>query len=836
MAWRWYSLMVLLCGCCGLTRETRAQDRFSLSGEWAFRTDVYNVGKEEGWFRSDWNVRKWDTLQVPGNWNTRLEYSDYTGVAWLRKTFYFPDSLPDGHLKLCFEAVYNDAQVWLNGEKLGEHDFGFTAFAFDVTDRLKCGKENVIVVRVDNSFKLGATWNWGGIRRPVWIECLPGVYPENMQITAVPDLVRRKASVNVRMVMKGEMQGEQLELKISDPQGRPVVYTKVRVKDTVLIPLTINKPQLWHFDRPVLYTASLSLKRKGKEIYRLEDRFGIRKIEVKGYRLLLNGENIRLMGANYVPYDRFHGNVLPSEIYRRDIDRMKSMGVNMARLSHLALPKEILDYLDEKGMLIFEEIPLWNKSPLVNADSLKPQRWLRELINERYNHPCIIGWSAGNEIGRLSDNPGLEGYLKKAFGLIRQLDSNRLAVYVTHTAAKQDNEPILLSDMILFNQYGAHGERAETVHRNYPGKPIFYSEYGTKVNGEDLDSSVDYSRMLEDMRGKEYLIGASVWTFNDYRSNYREGTETTQNRAWGVVDVYGRKKRGYAVLQREYSPLKCFRLQTGKKPGEGQLSLFPRRPDDLPAFRMQGYRVEMSARDEEGRLLATRSFRLPTVSPGEDTLRLRFDLEVRKIAKLEVALVSPVGYRIHELEHYYRKPAVPLISRAESSQSQIRVYFGPTALAKEWKLICEEGDKSWETQPTVDHYIQLEKLEYGKTYRLRLVAINEVGETEATDVLRVATCESELPPVVCHLQLNDRWIEIGYTSEPGDFAYEFEYGLSPDRLTRKMLVTETGACQLPVVEKGKDHYLRIRKRIRYGFAGTWSQVYKINAHSITDFR
>lgn len=829
-------IFYILFFCC-LAVGTKAQERLPLTGDWAFRTDNYNLGIQEGWYRSDWNIQSWDTLQVPGNWNTRLEYAGYTGVAWMRKSFYCPDSLAGQHLKLCFEAVYNDAVVWLNGEKLGGHDFGFTAFSFDVSDRIKRGQENVIALCVDNSFKLGATWNWGGIRRPVWIECLPSVYPEDMQITAIPDLEKQTASVNVKVVVKGDIQGEQLELKICDRQGKIVGVVKAEAADTVILPFKINKPELWSFDHPVLYTVSLVLNRDKKEIYRLTDRFGIRKVEVKGCQLLLNGESVRLVGANYVAYDRFQGNVLPPEIYQRDIDQMKSMGVNMARLSHLALPKDVLDYLDEKGMLIFEEIPLWNKTPLVNADSLKPQRWLNELISQRYNHPCIIGWSAGNEIGRLSDNPGLEKYLKKAFTLIRKQDPNRLAVYVTHTAAKQDNEPVLLSDMILFNQYGAHGERAEIVHRNYPGKPIFYSEYGTKVNGEDLNnSSVDYSRMLNDMRGKDFLMGASVWTFNDYRSNYREGTETTQNRAWGVVDAYGRKKRGYEVLQREYSPLKVFRIEPGKTRGEGQLSLCPRQPLDLPAFRMQGYRVEVSARDSNGMLLADQQFRLPELNPGDDTLKLSFRLKATHIAKLEVALVSPVGYRIHELKHYYQAPAIPAISHMESSQSQIRVYFKPVALAEEWKLICNDGVKQWETEPTINNWIQLDKLEYGKTYHLRLVAINSSGETPADKLVGIATCESELPPVVCHLQLNDRWLQVGYSSEPGDFAYEFEYGLSPGQLSRKLLVTETGACNLPVIESGKDHYLRIRKRIRYGFAGAWSQIYKISAHPINVFR
>lgn len=254
--------------------------------------------------------------------------------------------------------------------------------------------------------------------------------------------------------------------------------------------------------------------------------------------------------------------------------------------------------------------------------------------------------SAGAQATRsaaLSDNPDIEGYLASAFRRIRELDSTRLAVYVTHTAAKQYDEPVLFSDMILFNQYGAHGERADEVHRRYPGKPIFYSEYGTKANSEDPNNTLsDYAAMLSSMRGREHLIGASVWTFNDYRTNYRDsGTAATGNRPWGIVDVYGTPKRGFRELQCQNSPLAEFGL-TLTENGAG-IALTPRGRLDLPAFRMEGYTVRLSALGADGDTLQRAVRTLPVIQPGDKAFSLQLPLPTAGAARISAELVTPTA-------------------------------------------------------------------------------------------------------------------------------------------------------------------------------------------------
>ncbi|RGN36441.1 glycoside hydrolase family 2 protein [Bacteroides oleiciplenus] len=811
-----------------------AQD-ISLNGKWMFKPDYNNIGYSQKWFSPSTDISGWDRMDVPGCWNTRREYSLYTGTAWYQTKFTYNEELKGDDLFLFFEAVYSDAEVWLNGVKLGSHDFGFTSFQFDVTKLIKQGFENTIAVKVSNTFKLGATWNWGGIRRPVSLHRLPSQRIERVFVATEPNLKKRSAEVSVRTELHNVKDGT-VFLKIKDASQKIVATSKQKIASGTkeqLLSCRIDKVNLWGFDSPYLYTAEVSLEKEGKPVHSTSTRFGVRKIEIDGYKLLLNGESVRLNGANYVPDERFTGSTLPEKVFRKDIDLMKECGVNMARLSHLGLPQEVLDYIDEKGMLIFEEIPLWNRNKLIEANHPTPMKWLTELITQRYNHPCIIGWSAGNEIGRFNDNPHITEYLTSAFKHIRELDPTRLAIYVTHTAARQENEPAELSDIIMFNQYGApgfHGERAEIAHRNYPSKPIFYCEYGHKINSDNLNNNTtDFAGLAEGMRGYEYVIGAAIWTFNDYRTNYRDNaTAATQNRPWGVVDVYRNKKRGYSTLQRENSPVK--KLELNITPSnhivEGEITLLPREILDLPAFDLRGYSLMITANDINGNRISKQAIALPEIKVGSHMRSFKFNLKEKEIAKVTVDLVSPVGYAVDSRNQSILKPTAPMISHAEAAQYRIRIHFDRHPSATQWYAKYGIDHPDQQTPPTINDYLEFGNLEFGKEYTVQLVAVNDCGETTAKEVVKIKTLAAELPPIICHLQQHKDEIRVGYLSENWDFIYEFEYGTDPQNLSQSILTTDAGACILPA-EEGSSYYLRIRKRINYGYESQWSKVYKV---------
>lgn len=785
-----------------------AGQNISLNGDWNFKTDPLNQGIREKWYLTQQGFENWDKMEVPGCWDTHIAYNNYTGIAWYQTTFTAPKYNSKKDLILRFEAIYSDAKIYLNGKLIGSHDFGFTAFDIDIDERVKYGSKNSLVVRVDNSFKLGATWNWGGIRRSV---TLFHPFKEricDVKITTLPDLKSRNADVYVKVKVKN-ISTNTVQIDIYSPKGERIVQRMLNIgaNGEGMAHLNIENYDLWSFDHPNLYTAFISY---GKE-NPVKERFGIRVIEVKNEQFYLNGEIVRLNGANWVPYDPFNGSVLPEKIFRRDIDLMKSCGVNMARLSHLALPKDVLDYLDEKGILIVEEIPLWNRNDMVQKNHPTPLKWLKELIMQRYNHPSIIGWSAGNEIGRLSDNPDIKGYLESAFKLIHQLDSTRLAVYVTHTAAKQYDEPVLLSDMIFFNQYGAHGKRCDEVHRRYPGRPIFFCEYGTKANNEEPNNEIiDYHALMESMRGRNFLVGASVWTFNDYRTNYRDnGTHATGNRPWGVVDVYRTKKRGYKKLQRENSPLEKFtlRVQNDKQ----MVEIIPRDMLSLPAFTMRGYSVELSYFDSKGNIKFKVNKPLPTLHPGDEAINLMFQHNTDKCYKVVAELISPIGYRIDLSRQDLQMPPVPKFKRIECGQKNMRIWFDKNDC--EHYLIYTLNGKQQQTPKTIDQMIEISNLEFARPYSLQLVAVNQQGKVYSKEIIEAETQASEIPPIIRHLSQDKKYIYVGYSGEFTDFCYEIQYGTNPEKLDYQILTTSIGACKIPIIDPNKRYFLRLRKRI-----------------------
>lgn len=798
----------------------------NLNGTWSFKTDVYNQGKDKEWFSNRFQRTSWDSIKVPSCWNTRLEYSNYTGVAWYATTFEKPQSEASEDVILSFGGVYNDVDVWLNGEHLGSHDFGFTEFSFDVTKLLQ--QTNELVLRVDNSFKLGATWNWGGIRRDVALNVLPKQRVENVFVTATPNLKNGSAEVMVNLNLVG--QPEEVAISICDAQGKEVAKSNRVSIDNQRANCRFNlkNVNLWNFNTPYLYSVRVTSGQRT-----VEEKFGIREIKIDGYKLLINGVATRLNGANYVPYNRFTGNTLPEDIYKRDIDMMKECGVNMARLSHLPLPKDVLNYIDQKGILIIEEIPNWNKSENVAKDSGRSKGWLTELISQRYNHPCIIGWSAGNEIGRSSDNPELKEYLKGAFKHIKSLDSTRLAVYVTHTAGKQRDEPVLLSDMILYNQYGGHGVNADRLNAIHGGKPIFMSEYGTKINDDDINNdNIDISKMMNSMRGRRHLIGASIWTFNDYRSNYKDAnTLATQNRTWGVVDAYGRKKRHFEVLQRENSPLKLFTIE--KKGNNITLELQSRDSLDLPAFDVVGYSLRVTGVDNNGKDIVIKEQKIQPLKMSSAPLRLNVPLE-QQFNKIYAELISPTDYVVHVAEQYLSKPSQPTIDYLESSDNAMLIYFERPTDAMEVYAIVKNADSEVisKSDKTIDNNILIKDLAFGKEFFVELVAVNGAGESSPSQPMSIKTQSAELPPVIVHLKQRDDNIEVGYTSSNSDYIYEFEYGTSADNLSRHIITTEFGACSLPVIATGETHYLRMRKRLRYGYASPWSRVKVVGRHTL----
>ncbi len=560
-----------------LSSVSFAQEKISLSGQWDFSNDK-NLEKNNSWVNVKYNSSKWFKINIPGNWDTENDYSEFKGTGYFRKSFVVPKDWNKGKIFLQFGAVYQKCDVWLNGSKLGSHIGGYTPFEFNITDKLVPGKKNTIAISVNNKYKRGAWWHWGGISRDVTILRYNQQRIMRQQIIATPNLKTGTSEVTNDIFIKNYDSNDfsgKLIVSILDKHGNETIGEKIEQKITAKkseslklnVKFNLNKGQtkLWDVNAPNLYKISTTLISSNNDtVHQVVDRFGIRKIEVQGSRMLLNGKVIYLNGFNRVGDHRAYGQTEPEHLVKFDIDAMRAMGCNFTRIMHYPQPKILLDYCDEIGMLLFEEIPVWGKGdPQLIPENPLTKQWLTEMIERDFNHPSIIGWSVANEIadkdkkGRQM-SPKVYGFVETMFNHVDNLDTTRLKTYVSFTATKADTlgiDPADLCDVVCYNSYGPAYKQAVKLHNTWPNKPIFFSEIGKKQVGESLTESGLSETLINEIKkldSLDYVIGSSLWTYNDYRSLYG-GTPKSQNRAWGAYNVWRQPKKAAYDIRELYT-------------------------------------------------------------------------------------------------------------------------------------------------------------------------------------------------------------------------------------------------------------------------------------------
>ncbi|MFC7292861.1 glycoside hydrolase family 2 TIM barrel-domain containing protein [Hirschia litorea] len=816
--------------------------KHSLSGQWAFKTDPYKKGEALGWQNANLDTMTWDMMDVPGVWDVVDEYHDYTGDAWYRTSFKFDPAWSDKRVRLAFDSVYHDSEVWLNGEKLGENNLGFIPFSFEIDEFLE--RENSLVVKVNNRVKRGAVWNWGGIRRPVYLEITPRTHIERVHVFADPDLDTGSATLNVKTTISSSEIREDFAVKLSVLRDGEVIAEQVAEGTHTIdaggeleVATSINLPsdlvELWHFNDPNLYNIEAKIIQNDDDVHVLTDRFGIRKVEVKGDQFYLNGEAVRLVGFNMVPEDRFDGNALPLSRIKEDVDLLKSMNANFARLSGPNLPKEYLDYLDEVGFLLVEEVGLWGKDRMVDPNHPTPKVWLEKMVEARYNHPSIVAWSVGNEIGDLNKNPLANEYVQTAIAHAKELDPSRLGVYISYSADFQENDPAQFSDIIMFNKYSDHEERLKVVRSYHPDKPIFFSEIGTKLDSEDPNlSEMDPEEMMGDLRKYPYLIGTSFFAFSDYRSNWKDSKPTwttpqSENRSWGVLTAYREPKRGFHKIQKFYAPVQALRVEDSV--GKLNVSVEPRGKNTFPAHVMREYSLVWQARAADGSLIDAGIQKLPPIFPGDDAFKLSFDLP-SQYASAIVSLIDPMGYEVLYDRVDQIVPESPVIRAIHSSIDTIRVVFNKSENAIEHELtLTDEAGNVFTSGLTINEFAEITGLNPYTHYKLELVGVNQAGRSAPAKVIEatVSTDNDELPPVVWDISGKIDAFHIGYSSERNDFRYEIKYGLASEEYTQTNLIETHGATRIPAIEIGKPHYFKLRRLVTGRVDSEWTDEYRV---------
>lgn len=840
-------------------------------------------------YKKEFDDSKWYDIKVPGHWGMINHFSNYTGIGWYRKTIDLPKSWTktnDARYYLKFDGVYHLSKIYLNGKFIGKNRGGFTPFEFDVTNALNFNGVNSIAVQADNSAIVGATWNWGGIIRDVTLTKTKDVRIDYQYMHAEPDLKTGIATLKLRLKIENNSSDKRTidvsskvfnQKEITNLNGSVEIEPNTTQIIHLESKLNAKHVKLWHFDHPNLYKLKTTISENGIILNERADNFGIRKIELTDSKLLLNGEPVRLAGFNRVSEHRFWGSSEPIEVLEKDVDLMKEAGANFMRIMHGTQNEKLIELCDKKGILLFEEVNVRdldndefraNYYPLANIEDEKKiqlksedeeilvldqpyiktsnnvslptsnknyflsKYWLKGMIERDINHPSIIGWSVGNELNNHNE------YAKAAMAYVKtELDPYRLVTCVSNSGQKEqytpETDPNTHVDIIMHNMYRWQGTPQEiltTLRTKWPNKPIFISEYGfDPFPSTELDGDKEiFSEWMQHYRNKnEFVVGTSMWTFNDYRSGYA-GTTAEENRVWGIINSWRQKRRLFNRIKKEHAPIKDIvitNVDFQTKTAEIKIPIKER--SDYPSHSMQGYKLsyKLTFKNDKGYKISDNELDLPNLKPedGEWTGKISWEALSNTPLDLTVSLVTPTGYSRFDKTVSFAVPLTPQIEEIIPGKEAVRVLLNKVPNATEYYVsyINDLGEEVTSAK-TITNSIDVNGLSANKEYTFKLYAVNDNGISNPSEDVQISTGDMILPPKIWNGFITDNKLVIGYSSDFDDTNYTIKYGNSKDKLDKEITSNVRGMMSIDL-EGEHEVYYKI-KREKKAKQSSWSEI------------
>ena len=530
---------------------------------------------------NDWNFRFSHQVQkgtevrvdLPHTWNAQDALSgkiDYKrGIGNYEKNLFIRPEWKGKRLFIRFEGVNNIADVFINRRHIGEHRGGYGAFIFEITGKVEYGKENSILVRVNNGEQLGimplvGDFNfYGGIYRDVHLlitdeTCISPLDYASPGVRLVQDSVSHRYA-KVRAIVdlsNGGSGNQEVELNVRLLDGQRVV--KEGTKNVNLsgnevmqqeLTFEIDQPHLWNGRQdPFLYQAEVTLFRNGQMVDRVTQPLGLRFYRIdpdKGF--FLNGKHLPLQGVCRHQDRSEVGNALRPQHHEEDVALMLEMGVNAVRLAHYPQATYFYDLMDKNGIIVWAEIPFvgpggYNDKGFVDLPAFRAngKEQLKELIRQHYNHPSICVWGLFNELTELGDNP--VEYIKELNVLAHQEDTTR----PTTSASNQMGDLNFITDAIAWNRYDGWyggtpadlGKWLDRMHKDHPEICIAISEYGAGASiyhqQDSLVKTVPTSwwhpenwqtyyhiENWKTISSRPYVWGSFVWNMFDFGAAHR---------------------------------------------------------------------------------------------------------------------------------------------------------------------------------------------------------------------------------------------------------------------------------------------------------------------------
>jgi len=545
-------------------QSNQFRQQVDLSGIWDLRFDPQNEGYEATWHKGFEDARP---AAVPASWNEQFEDGrDYLGATWYHTTFTVPWGwAADSHnIWLRFESVNYLAEVWLNGESLGEHEGGHLPFEFDITDHIQ-PDNNQLVLRVDGelapdrvppgnltgmlqdvsksafadaNFPEGSFdfFPFCGIQRPVTLLVTPreGI----TDITVLTDIEGPDGRVRVQIKHRGQgaisaraaLTGTDVstEIAFNDESGEGL--------------LEVPDARFWSPAAPYLYELDVELLQHDHVIDSYSLPIGIRTVRVQGNQLLLNGEPIYLRGFGRHEDFPVIGRGYAPAVIVKDYALMKWMGANSFRTTHYPYSETMMQLADRLGFLVIDETPavgLFFEDVGLDRRLELCQQFIGELVARDKNHPSVIMWSVANEPHTQHYPQEAKDFFGSLFNFARSLDSSRPLTMASYVGAQEVAYDF--ADVLCLNRYAGWysqpgqldlalpilSDELDAIHHKF-NKPIIVTEFGADAipghhaQPPEMFSEEYQAEMVEQyillFRTKDFIVGEHIWNLCDFKT------------------------------------------------------------------------------------------------------------------------------------------------------------------------------------------------------------------------------------------------------------------------------------------------------------------------------
>lgn len=524
---------------------------------------------------------KWRKLNLPHDWAVELPFVNVdnfdvmahgykpvgglfpeTSIGWYRKHFTVARSDSGQRFQLQFDGIFRDANIWLNGFYLGNNKSGYIGAAYDITDYINFDKDNVLVVRADASQYEGWFYEGAGIYRHVWLNKYASVNIAKDGVFAYSAIKGNISTITIETAVQNQYLDQAnctVYTFIKDRDGKKLAQSKelavslpVNGLSTTKHSMTITGARLWSLEDPYLYRVVSVIKRNGKVVDSVKQRFGIRTIEIKPNGVFLNGQYVKLKGVNNHQDHAGVGSALPDYLQYYRISLLKRMGVNAYRTSHNAPTPELLDACDSLGMLVMDEQRLLNSSPEY-IDQFE------RLIRRDRSRPSVFMWSIGNEEGWVHTNSTGKRIAQTLIAKQKELDPTRTCTY----AADLPNVFNGINEVIPVRSFNYRQFAVADYHRDHPDQPIIGTEMGSTVTTRGVYEKDTVKGYLPDQditapwwaskaedwwtlaATNDFWLGGFVWTGMDYRGEPTPYQWPNINSHFGIMDMCGFPKNIY---------------------------------------------------------------------------------------------------------------------------------------------------------------------------------------------------------------------------------------------------------------------------------------------------